>query len=218
MQQEANPARIPQAALAGYLKIPNAGDGQSVGLLGGSFNPPHEGHLKISLHALQRLGLDRVWWLVTPGNPLKDPGELEDLERRIARCEAVASHPAIEVTAFEASHRVRYTEDTLSILKRRRPRLKFVWIMGADNLASFHHWQNWRRIAGMMPILVVDRPGSTFSAISAPAAIALDRYRIPEGDLTGLAELAPPAWAFLHGPLSGLSSTAIRAARKSSGP
>ncbi len=198
------------------LEIPHAEPGMRIGLLGGSFNPPHEGHLSITLLALKRAGLDRIWWLVTPGNPLKDHGELESLERRIELCRAMTKgHPRIEVTAFEANYRVRYTEDTLSLLKRKRPRLRFVWIMGADNLAGFHRWQNWRHIAAMMPILVIDRPGSTLSHRSAPAAIALARYRVDESDSELIADRRPPAWTFLHGPRSALSSSAIRAARKS---
>lgn len=186
----------------------------AVGLLGGSFNPPHEGHLNASLIALSRARLDRLWWIVSPGNPLKDPAELESLERRVAACRAMAAHPRIDITAFEARYRVRYTEDTLSILKRIRPRVRFVWVMGADNLATFHRWQNWRRIAAMMPIVIVDRPGSTLSYRSAPAAIALARYRVDESDAGLIAAMAPPAWTFLHGPRSALSSTAIRSARR----
>jgi len=200
------------------LEIPQAGDGQSIGLLGGSFNPPHEGHLKISLLALRRAGLDRVWWIVSPGNPLKDHSELESLERRVELCRDIADNPRIDITAFEAVYKVRYTEDTLSILMRKRPRLKFVWIMGADNLAGFHRWQNWRRIAGMMPIVVVDRPGSTLAHVSAPAAIALSRYRIDEDDAGIISSARPPAWTFVHGPRSSVSSSAIRAARRSKGP
>jgi nicotinate-nucleotide adenylyltransferase len=196
------------------LEIPYAEPGMKIGLLGGSFNPPHEGHRAISLLALKRAGLDRLWWLVSPGNPLKDQSELESLERRIELCRAMADHPRIDITAFEAHHHVRYTQDTLSLLKKMRPRLDFVWIMGADNLATFHRWQNWRRIAAMMPIIVVDRPGSTLAYQSAPAAIALARYRIDEDDAELIANCRPPAWTFLHGPRSPLSSSAIRAARK----
>lgn len=203
-------------ALRRALEIPYAEPGMRIGLLGGSFNPPHEGHLAITLLALKRAGLDRVWWLVSPGNPLKDHGELESLERRIELCRQMTDgHPHVDITAFEARHKVRFTEDTLSLLTWIRPRLDFVWMMGADNLAGFHRWQNWRRIAAMMPILVIDRPGSTLSYRSAPAAIALARYRIDEADAGLIARYRPPAWTFLHGPRSPLSSSAIRAARKS---
>lgn len=181
-----------------------------IGLFGGSFNPPHDGHVHASLLALQRGKLDRIWWMVTPGNPLKDTSGLESLERRLERCQALVRHPAIEITAIEAGFDTRFTEQTLSRLKLIRPRLDFVWIMGADNLASFHRWQNWRKIARMMPMIVVDRPGSTLSFLHAPAAIALSRYRIDEADSGLISRLKPPAWTFLHGPRSPLSSTAIR--------
>ena len=196
------------------LKIPYAGDGNKIALFGGSFNPPHEGHLNVSELALQRLGVDQVWWIVTPGNPLKDHSELASLEDRIELCNELASHPKIKVTAFEARYRVRYTADTLRLLKRIRPRLNFVWLMGADNLAQFHKWQDWREIAEMMPLAIVDRPGSTLSYRSARAALTLWRYRHDEGDASLLADMEPPAWTFIHGPRSSLSSTQLRAARK----
>ncbi len=201
-------------ALQRALEIPYSEPRMTIGLLGGSFNPPHEGHLAISLIALKRARLDRLWWLVTPGNPLKDTSELESLEKRIELCRAMADHPRIDITAFEAEHNVRYTYDTLLLLKRLRPRVNFVWVMGADNLKGFHRWQNWRRIAAMMPIIVVDRPGSTLAHRSAPAAIGLARYRVDEDEAAGIGNARPPAWTFLHGPRSPLSSSAIRAAIK----
>ncbi|MCG6859488.1 MAG: nicotinate-nucleotide adenylyltransferase [Salaquimonas sp.] len=196
---------------APYLRIPKTGDGMSVGLFGGSFNPPHEGHLHASELVFARARLNRIWWIVTPGNPLKEQGNLAPLEERVAACRRVARDSRIDITAFEARYDVRYTADTLAILKQRRPCLRFIWIMGADNLASFHRWQDWRAIAAMMPIIVVDRPGATFSLTSAPAAIALSRYRVDEEDAALLAGRKPPAWTFLHGPRSPQSSTAIRA-------
>lgn len=182
----------------------------AIGLLGGSFNPPHTGHRQISELALKRARLDQVWWLVSPGNPLKDHAELASLSRRLELCRAMTRHPRIKVTAFEARFNVRYSEDTLSILTRLRPNIDFVWLMGADNLAGFHKWQNWRRIAALMPFIVIDRPGFTLSYLSAPAAIALSRYRVDESDAHLLPRMKPPAWSFLHGPRSDLSSTAIR--------
>ncbi len=204
--------RTPQPADA--LNIPPVGDGLKIGLFGGSFNPPHAGHVQVSELALVRAGLDRVWWVVTPGNPLKDHAQLAPLEQRIAASRAMISHPRITVTAFEARRRVRYTADTLELLARLRPRARFVWVMGADNLAGFHRWQNWREIAASVPILIVDRPGSTLSFLSAPAAIALARYRIDESDASLLPYMRPPAWTFIHGPRSPLSSSAIRNACK----
>ncbi len=182
----------------------------TVGLFGGSFNPPHAGHLHVSELVLTRLNLHRVWWLVSPGNPLKDHFELASLEKRLELSRTFAANPRIDVTGLEARYNTQYTADTLALLKRIRPRLKFVWIMGADNLASFHHWQNWREIAAMMPIVVVDRPGSTLASRSAPAALALGRYRINPIDAPCIAHRKPPAWTFIRGPRSGLSSTAIR--------
>jgi len=193
------------------LRMPVAGDGAKIGLFGGSFNPPHEGHLNLCDLALKRLQLDQIWWMVTPGNPLKDVSELASLDERIAKCHAIISHPKIKVTAFEARHKVRYTADTLKLVKKLRPRNDFVWLMGADNLAGFHHWQDWRGIANMMPIAVIDRPGSTLSYHSALASIALSKYRIDETDAALLSHMKPPAWTFIHGPRSSLSSTQLRA-------
>jgi len=196
-------------------RIPYAEDGMRIGLFGGSFNPPHEGHVDVSRLVLKRAELDQVWWLVSPGNPLKDHGVLAPLAERIMLCRALVKHPRIKVTAFEASYKVRYTVDSLRLVKRLRPRLEFLWIMGADNLAGFHRWQDWREIAAMMPIIVVDRPGSTLSYLSAPAAIALSRYRVDEDDAPLLAGLKPPAWTFIHGPRNPLSSTGLRTDRAS---
>ncbi len=185
-----------------------------IGLFGGSFNPPHEGHVHVSELALIRGELDQVWWLVTPGNPLKDHSELAPLQERINVCREIIENPKIRITAYEAKHKVRYTADTLRLTKALRPRLNFVWLMGADNLASFHKWQDWREIARMMPIMVLDRPGSTLSYLSAPAAISLSRYRVDEDDASRLAVMKPPAWTFIHGPRNGLSSTQLRMSRK----
>lgn len=190
--------------------MPVAGEGQAIGLFGGSFNPPHEGHLNLCDLALKRLELDQLWWIVTPGNPLKDTSRLAPLEERIRQCRAMITHPKIRVTAFEAQYRVRYTADTLRLVKKLRPRNEFVWLMGADNLADFHRWQDWREIADMMPIAVIDRPGSTLSYHSAQASIALSQFRIDEDDARLLHRMKAPAWTFLHGPRSSLSSTAIR--------
>ena len=151
-----------------------------IGLLGGSFNPPHDAHRAISLFAIKRLKLDRVWWLVTPGNPLKDHGALRDLDQRVEAARAMADDPRIDVSCLESVIGTRYTVDTISYLRRRASGLRFVWIMGADNLAQFHRWQNWRRIASEVPIAVIDRPPQSFRALAAPAAQALARYRLPE--------------------------------------
>lgn len=200
--------------LRAALKLPPAVPGQRIGLFGGSFDPPHAGHVMVSRMALNRLQLDAVWWLVTPGNPLKhrEPG---GLGRRIAAAQAIiAGDPRIKVTAVEATLGTRYTADTLAILSQRLRGVKLVWMMGADNLRQFHLWRDWHRIAKLMPIMVYDRPGSTFRGAVAPAAIALSKYRLDEADAALLPSLKPPAWTFLHGPRTALSSTALRAAKQ----
>jgi nicotinate-nucleotide adenylyltransferase len=190
--------------------IPLYSNGMRIGLLGGSFNPPHEAHRAISLFAIKRLKLDRVWWLVTPGNPLKSNGALNDLDTRMAAARKMADDPRIDISCLEAVIGVRYTVDTISYLRRRASGLRFVWIMGADNLAQFHRWQNWRRIASEVPIAVIDRPPQSFRALAAPAAQALARYRLPENQAARLPDQHAPAWVFLTGMKSSLSSTGLR--------
>ena len=193
-----------------HLRLPPHAPGLRIGLFGGSFNPAHDGHRMASLTALRRLQLDRVWWLVTPGNPLKDNSRLPPLAARIATARKVADHARIHVTGIEARLRTRYTADTLRALRQRCPGVRFVWIMGSDNLKSFHRWNEWRAIARMMPIAIIDRPGSTHTAMASPAANWLSRWRIPEAQAAVLAAARPPAWAFLHGRRSELSSTMLR--------
>ena len=181
-----------------------------IGLLGGSFNPPHLAHRTISLFAIKRLKLDRVWWLVTPGNPLKERAGLRDLDARAEAARQMADDPRIDVSCLESVIGTRYTVDTVSYLRRRASGLHFVWIMGADNLAQFHRWQNWRRIASEVPIAVIDRPPQSFRALAAPAAQALARYRLPENQAARLADQRAPAWVFLTGMKLNLSSTGLR--------
>jgi nicotinate-nucleotide adenylyltransferase len=190
--------------------IPLYTNGMRIGLLGGSFNPPHVAHRAISLFAIKRLKLDRVWWLVTPGNPLKDQDGLRDLNERTAAARRMANDPRIDVSCLESVIGTRYTIDTISYLRRRASGLRFVWIMGADNLAQFHRWQNWRRIASEVPIAVIDRPPQSFRALAAPAAQALARYRLPENQAGRLADQRAPAWVFLTGMKLNLSSTGLR--------
>ena len=191
-------------------RTPIVSAGMRIGLLGGSFNPAHAAHRAASLLAWKRLGLDRVWWLVTPGNPLKDARALAPLPERIANARTAASSPFIEVTGIEARLGTRFTHDTVSRLRSRFPAVHFVFLMGADNLAGFHHWRRWRELAGLVPIAVIDREGWTFRALASPAAHALAAARVPEAGALALAAIQPPAWAFLHGLKSPQSSTALR--------
>jgi len=190
--------------------IPLYTNGMRIGLLGGSFNPPHVAHRAISLFAIKRLKLDRVWWLVTPGNPLKERGGPHDLNERTEAARKMANDPRIDISCLESVIGTRYTVDTITYLRRRASGLRFVWIMGADNLAQFHRWQNWRRIASEVPIAVIDRPPQSFRALAAPAAQALARYRLPENQAGRLADQRAPAWVFLTGMKLNLSSTGLR--------
>jgi nicotinate-nucleotide adenylyltransferase len=165
------------------IVLPPNAPGMRIGLFGGTFDPAHAAHRAACLLALHRLNLDRVWWLVTPGNPLKDTQGLAPLA------------------------------ETVSYLRRRCPGVHFVWIMGADNLRSFHRWQRWRDIAQLVPIAIVDRLGPSLYATGSAAAQALARYRLPEAAARKLPDHEPPAWIYLHGLKSPLSSTALRAAR-----
>lgn len=194
--------------------LPPAGDGQRIGLFGGSFDPPHEGHRHVAVTALRRLRLDAVWWLVTPGNPLKAGRSIAPLAERMAAARALAAHPRIAVSDVEHQAGLRYTSDTLHYLQERRPDLAFVWIMGADGLTHFHRWRDWRGIARAMPICVIDRPGHSRAATASLAGQALARYRLPEAAAPVLAGTPPPAWIFLHGPRLPISSTQIRTSRE----
>ncbi|GAB4576933.1 MAG: nicotinate-nucleotide adenylyltransferase [Roseibium sp.] len=193
-----------------WLKLPHAEAGNRIGIFGGSFNPPHSGHRLVALTVLKRLGLDQVWWLVTPGNPLKSHSDLAPLEMRLRLTSALADHPRMRVTAFEAVLGSPYTARTVMALRVMRPAVRFVWVMGADNLAGFHRWQDWRAIVGSVPIAIVDRPGASLSVLSSPMAAAFERYRLPEEDAGLLPDMAAPAWTFLHTPLDRTSSTDLR--------
>lgn len=208
------PANVASRA-AVTIRPPLALPGQRVGVMGGSFNPPHEGHSIVARTASRRLQLDQLWWLVTPGNPLKTHDGLAPLEQRMAACRELAgTDPRMKVTAFEAELGSAYTALTLQYLTRRFPDVHFVWVMGADNLANFHRWQNWRGIAAMMPIAVVDRPDWRLRALASPAAQALRSAQLPEQDASTLPIRPTPCWTFLTSKLSTLSSTELRKAGK----
>lgn len=184
--------------------------------MGGSFNPPHAGHMLAAEEALLRLGLDELWWLVTPGNPLKENERLPSLaDRMSAVARLTRSHPRMQVTGFETELRSPFTAVTLRFLKRRYPAVNFIWVMGADNLATFHRWQNWRGIAATMPMAVIDRPGYRLRALSSPAARALERVRLPQSKAVRLVMRHPPAWVFLTNRLAYHSSTMMRQAIES---
>jgi nicotinate-nucleotide adenylyltransferase len=184
-----------------------------IGLLGGSFDPPHAAHRMISLTALKRLALDQVWWMVSPGNPIKEHGGLAPLPERIRLCREVSRHPRIKVTGFEAGLGTAYTAEVLRFLRRRFPSTRFVWLMGADNLANFDRWNEWEAIFAVMPIAVEDRPEWRYRALASSAASRFSRFRIPEKEAAALPYVSPPAWCYLSGPLSKLSSTTLRSRR-----
>lgn len=188
---------------------PRAERGMTVGLLGGSFDPPHVGHVHISQEAIKRLALDAVWWLVSPGNPLKSDAPA-DLERRVAVARSLVRHPRIEISDIEARLGLSYTAQTIATLQRAYPGVRFVWLMGADNLAQFHRWQNWRAIMGMVPVAVMARPGQRISARTSPAAQIYDWAKLHAAAAPILARRAPPAWCFLNVPMRDISSTEIR--------
>jgi nicotinate-nucleotide adenylyltransferase len=201
----------------GTLKArpPLAFAGQRVGLMGGTFNPPHEGHAICAATALRRLRLDQLWWIVTPGNPLKSGAGLPGLKERMDASRGFAASLAIKITGFEAELGSPYTYATIRFLTQHFPRVRFVWVMGADNLATFHHWQHWRDIARSVPIAVVDRPGWRLKALASPAGRFLARRRLPEVEAALLPCRKPPAWVLLGTRLSEASSTALRARRQS---
>ena len=190
--------------------VPFARPGQSVGLLGGSFDPAHAGHVHITREALKRFGLDRVWWLVSPGNLLKSHGPAP-MADRIAASRAMMQDPRVTVTGLEQQLGTRATADTVVRLRALCPGVRFVWLMGADNLAQLHLWKDWRRIMESVPVGVLARPGDRISARMSPAARIYRRYRISAGASQTLARAAAPAWCFVNVPMMDLSSSSIRA-------
>jgi nicotinate-nucleotide adenylyltransferase len=199
-------------AATGAADLPAHAPGGRIGLFGGSFDPPHEGHRLASLAALERLGLDAVWRLVTPGNPLKDVSGLPDLEARVQAAKELAGDPRIAVTGIERRLGTRYTVDTVAALQGLCPGVRFVLIVGADVLAELPRWKDWERLMRLVPLAVVDRPGYAEAALHGEAAADFAAARIAGADAASLADRAPPAWVFLEGTVSALSSTALRRA------
>lgn len=191
--------------------------GMTVGLFGGSFNPAHDGHAHVAETAMRRLGLDRVVWLVSPQNPLKDARDSAPLNQRMASArraaDAAARGPVMVVSDVETRMGTQWTIDTLRALVARYPGVHFVWLMGSDNLASFHRWRGWTDIMRMMPVAVVARPGSLHLSRTSPAAARFAAARIPTSQARLLPDLEAPAWTWLTAPLNPRSSTALRAVR-----
>jgi nicotinate-nucleotide adenylyltransferase len=183
-----------------------------IGLLGGSFNPAHQGHRRLSLGALEALGLDQIWWLVSPGNPLKEKEGMAPLAARFASARMAARRAPIKVTAIERELGTVYTVETIEALVRLYPDKRFIWLMGADNLAQFHLWRDWRKIASLVPIAVIDRPGYDGAALSAPAMGWLRRFVRSAAMARNWTEWRPPALVQLQLPPDPTSATAIRAA------
>lgn len=181
-----------------------------IGLLGGSFDPAHQGHVHITLEALKRFGLDEVWWLVSPGNPLKSRGPAP-MALRLARARAVMQHPRVRISEFEVRAGTRYTAETLRALRMCYPQARFTWLMGADNLAQIHRWKDWEQIFQTVPIGVLARPGERIAARTAPAA-RIYRHALLKGRRARLlAQAQAPAWAFINMPMRDISSTQLRA-------
>lgn len=201
--------------MANPILNPGPIDGQRIGLFGGSFNPPHPGHLAVSLSALRRLRLDWVWWLVSPRNPLKDESEISDFAERLAAARDLVRHPRVVVTDLEKRVGTRTTAQLLDAVSPMLQRGRFVWIMGADSFAGLHQWNDWRDIPARLPLAVLDRPGFAQAALTSPAARTLARCRIDEAAAACLPLRAPPAWVFLRQRHRPESSTAIRRSRQS---
>lgn len=210
----AGPAPRAQGPRPGALRDGLAlAPGMKVGLLGGSFNPAHDGHAHVAETALNRLGLDRVVWLVSPQNPLKSTAHTAPLAERMASARAAAHGPDMIVSDFETRAGTQWTIDTLRALTARHPGVRFVWLMGSDNLAGFHRWRGWTDIMRLMPVAVVARPGSMLESRTAPAAARFAAARLPQEQARRLTRLKAPAWTYLTAPLNPRSSTVIRAAR-----
>lgn len=193
------------------IKPPPFGEGQRIGLFGGSFNPAHHGHYMVALYALKRLQLDWVWWLVSPQNPLKDASITGEYGKRVAQTRLIARHPQFRVTDLEKQATAHNTAATLEALAPQLKRARFIWIMGADSFADLHRWHNWLDIPGTLPLAFLARPGYSIRALHSEAAIRFDDCRLSSDRAASLPYKKPPAWVFIPMPLRPESSTAIRA-------
>ncbi|MBI1393291.1 MAG: nicotinate-nucleotide adenylyltransferase [Alphaproteobacteria bacterium] len=189
---------------------PDMADGPRIGLLGGSFNPAHEGHREISLAAIKAFNLDAVWWLVSPGNPLKDKADYAPYDERLAQARRVANHHRIVISDYERRRQITYTIDTIRSLTDELQHVRFIWLMGADSLASFHEWRDWRGIAERAPIAVFSRPGDELACETSPAAKQLKPFRLELADADAIFDATPPAWIFYPHTANEMSSTQIR--------
>jgi len=196
------------------IHSPKIWAGLKVGLLGGSFNPAHAGHRHISLETLKRLELDAIWWMVSPQNPLKSTHDMAPQIDRLSSAIKISDHPCIIATDIENELNTRYTAETLCLLKKNFSQTYFVWLMGTDNMHSFHHWEKWREIANICPIAILDRPPAPLSVKTTKAFKNLERYKVKESQAKYLATYKAPAWTLLHIPLNNLSATQIRKSEK----
>ena len=183
--------------------------GNTIGLLGGSFNPPHSGHVHISHQAFKVLGLKKIWWLVTPGNPLKVDLPIP-LKKRISDCEKIVQNPNVIISDLEYRLNTRFTAETLKKLFLCYPGVKFVWLMGADNLINFHHWDKWTWIMENVPVGVMARPGAQIKAGLSQTALRYRKFRVRSSDAAVLPFMQAPAWSLLGGPMKDVSSTQLR--------
>ena len=193
------------------ITLPPCRRGAVVGVLGGSFDPPHAGHAHITREALKRFDLDAVWWLVSPGNPLKARGPAP-LARRMQAARDIMRHPRVNISDFEAQIGARHTALTLAALRSARRDVNFVWLMGADNMVEFHHWQDWRQIMETVPIGILARPGARLAARASVAARMYERARVPTAHARVLGRMKAPAWCFVNVPMLAMSSTRLREA------
>ncbi|MCY4462775.1 MAG: nicotinate-nucleotide adenylyltransferase [Albidovulum sp.] len=191
------------------FELPHAIPGQRIGILGGSFNPPHSGHVLATLWSLKCFGLDRIWWLVSPGNPLKTERP-SSMRLRIEAASRMIRHPRVVVSNFEEVAGTNYTYRTVAELTKKYPSTKFVWLMGADSLLQLHHWKNWNEIVRQVPIGVIARPGNNTPARFSAAAARYKRFKIPQELSRALPYREPPAWTLINLPMDPISSTSIR--------